>query len=318
MEFYGGKVNVMHTTQLKYALEVEKTGSITAAAQSLYLSQPNLTKSIRALEDEVNIQIFQRTPKGMIPTREGKEFLSNARVIYEQISNFDAKYTSTRAGGVNMTMCIPRATYLSLAITDFLNTIVDEEKISVSIKECSPLTTIKSVTSGEAHIGVVRYFTKHEEYLFEVLDRRGIAHEHLLEFEPKVVMSRNHPLADKDEILLSDLEDYTELIQGDNEEMRRENGVSEVSALKGIQEKKIYLYGRGSQGDILTNVRGTYMWVSNMPERVLRAGNLVIRDCPDQNRIARDALIYREGHMFNDYENTLCRCMKEKIKELYG
>lgn len=308
----------MNTIQLKYALEIEKTGSITAAAQSLYLSQPNLTKAIRALEEEVNIQIFQRTPKGMTPTREGKEFLSHARVIYEQISNFDAKYTSTRSDGVNMTMCIPRATYLSLAITDFLNTIVDEEKISVSIRECSPLTTIKAVTSGEAQIGVVRYFTKHEEYLFEVLERRGIERRHLLEFEPKIVMSKKHPLADKEEILMSELEIYTELIQGDNEEMRRENGVADVSALKGAQEKKIYLYGRGSQGDILTNVRGTYMWVSNMPEAVLRAGNLVMKKCADQNRVARDILIYRQGHMFSEYENKLCRCMIDKVKELYG
>ncbi len=308
----------MNTIQLKYALEIEKTGSITAAAQSLYLSQPNLTKAIRSLEEEVNIQIFRRTPKGMVPTREGKEFLSHARVIYEQISNFDAKYTSIRSDGVNMTMCIPRATYLSLAITDFLNTIVDEEKISVSIRECSPLTTIKAVTSGEAHIGVVRYFTKHEEYLFEVLERRGIKWEHLLEFEPKIVMSKKHPLAEKEEILTSDLVNYTELVQGDNEEMRRENGVADISALKGVQEKKIYLYGRGSQGDILTNVRGTYMWVSNMPDAVLRAGNLTMKKCTDQNRIARDILIYRQGHMFSEYENNLCKCMVDKIKELYG
>lgn len=308
----------MNTTQLKYALEIEKTGSITAAAQNLFLSQPNLSKAMKELESEVNIQIFRRMPKGMVPTREGKEFLAQAKVIYEQISNFDAKYTSKRINGITMTMCIPRATYLSLAITDFLNTVVDEDKISISIRECSPLTTIKAVTSGEAHIGVVRYFTKHEEYLFEVLEKRGIAKEHLLEFEPKIVMSQNHPLAEKEDISLAELEKYIELIQGDNEEMRRENGVSDVSALKGIQEKKIYLYGRGSQGDILTNVRGTYMWVSNMPEQVLHAGNLTLKKCSDQNRIARDILVYRQGHIFSEYEKNLCRCMKEKIKELYG
>ena len=242
----------------------------------------------------------------------------NARVIYEQMENFDAKYTAKRASSVNMTMCIPRATYLSLAITDFLNMIADEEKISISIKECSPLTTIKSLTSGEAHIGVVRYFTKHEEYLFDVLEKRGLEREHLLEFEPKIVMSKSHPLANKEEIFLSELGDYTELIQGDNEEMRRENSVADVSALKGTQEKKIYLYGRGSQGDILTNVRGTYMWVSNMPERVLHAGNLTMKKCADQNRVARDILVYRQGHMFSEYEEKLRNCMKEKIKELYG
>ena len=73
--FERSKTRKMNTTQLKYALEIEKTGSMTAAAQSLYVSQPNLTKAIKMLEEEVNIQIFQRTPKGMVPTDECKSYI---------------------------------------------------------------------------------------------------------------------------------------------------------------------------------------------------------------------------------------------------
>ena len=308
----------MNTTQLKYALEIEKTGSITAAAQNLYLSQPNLSKALKELESEVNISIFKRSSKGVIPTREGEEFLRSARVIYEQIENFDAKYTAKDSDGVDMTLCIPRATYLSVAIAEYLNKLSDVSKMSVSIKECSPLTTINSITSGDANIGVLRYFSKHEEYLFEVLNKRGIEHTHLFEFEPLVLMSKTHPLADKEDVLPEELEDYIEIIQGDVEDTRRENGIADINMYSGKQVKKIYLYGRAMQGDIVSNVHGTYMWVSNMPENVLDAANLVLKRCSKQDRIARDILIHRKSHIFSRYETMLCECINEKIKAMYG
>ena len=61
--------------QLKYAVEVEKTGSISKAAENLYMNQPNLSKSIRELEDDIGIAIFDRTAKGVVPTEKGREFL---------------------------------------------------------------------------------------------------------------------------------------------------------------------------------------------------------------------------------------------------
>ena len=50
----------MNTTQLKYALEIQKTGSITAAAQNLFLSQPNLCKAIKELEAEINMNLSEK------------------------------------------------------------------------------------------------------------------------------------------------------------------------------------------------------------------------------------------------------------------
>ena len=55
----------MNLQHLKYALEVEKTGSISKAAENLYINQPHLSKSIRELEANIGISIFDRTSKGV-------------------------------------------------------------------------------------------------------------------------------------------------------------------------------------------------------------------------------------------------------------
>ena len=65
-------MNIQH---LKYALEVEKTASISKAAENLYMNQPHLSKAIRELEESIGISVFNRTSKGVFPTKKGAEFL---------------------------------------------------------------------------------------------------------------------------------------------------------------------------------------------------------------------------------------------------
>ena len=62
----------MNTVLLQYAVEVEKTGSITQAAGNLYMDQPNLSKAIKTLEESLGAPIFKRTPKGVVPTARGR------------------------------------------------------------------------------------------------------------------------------------------------------------------------------------------------------------------------------------------------------
>jgi DNA-binding transcriptional LysR family regulator len=84
----------MNTQLLKYALEVERTGSITQAADNLFMAQPNLSKAIKELEDTLGIEIFKRTSKGMVPTEKGAEFLMYARNIVAQINEMESLYIS--------------------------------------------------------------------------------------------------------------------------------------------------------------------------------------------------------------------------------
>jgi DNA-binding transcriptional LysR family regulator len=69
----------MNIQYLKYALEVAKQKSISKASRALYMGQPNLSRAIKELEDELGIVIFERNSKGIIPTPDGEEFLQYAK-----------------------------------------------------------------------------------------------------------------------------------------------------------------------------------------------------------------------------------------------
>ena len=73
----------MTLQQLKYAITVAQTGTITEAAEKLYISQPSLTNAIHELEKEMNIEIFTRTNKGIIISKDGEDFLGYARQVLE-------------------------------------------------------------------------------------------------------------------------------------------------------------------------------------------------------------------------------------------
>lgn len=87
----------MTLQQLKYLIEVAEKGSINQAARSLYISQPSLSNAIRDIENEIQINIFKRTNKGIRVTAEGAEFLVYARQIVEQAELLEKKYKGKKS-----------------------------------------------------------------------------------------------------------------------------------------------------------------------------------------------------------------------------
>ena len=84
----------MTLQQLRYAIEVAASGSITAAAARLYIAQPSLSKALSELEGEMGITIFERSSRGVVPTEDGTRFLSYARQVVEQADLLEAQYKS--------------------------------------------------------------------------------------------------------------------------------------------------------------------------------------------------------------------------------
>ena len=81
----------MTLQQLKYVITVANTGTITEAANRLFISQPSLTNAIHELEKEMNITIFNRTNKGISISKEGEDFLGYARQVLEQAAILEAE-----------------------------------------------------------------------------------------------------------------------------------------------------------------------------------------------------------------------------------
>ena len=86
-------MNIIH---LKYAVEIEKTRSISKAAENLFMAQPNLSRAIKELEESIGIAIFNRTPKGITVTPDGEEFLHHARKILRQVEEMEQPPASSR------------------------------------------------------------------------------------------------------------------------------------------------------------------------------------------------------------------------------
>ena len=120
----------MTLQQLKYVITVAETGTITEAANQLFISQPSLTNAIHELEKEMNIVIFNRTNKGISLSKE-EGFLGYARQVLEQAAILEDKYKGN--GGGKKQFCVSTQHY-SFAVNAFVDLIKEygqENMISV-------------------------------------------------------------------------------------------------------------------------------------------------------------------------------------------
>ena len=74
----------MKLKQFAQVIELTKTGSFSQAARNLYISQPNLSYSIKQLEDEIGYPLFTRTNDGVIPTVRARDLIEHMMIIYRE------------------------------------------------------------------------------------------------------------------------------------------------------------------------------------------------------------------------------------------
>ena len=84
----------MTLTQLRYAIMVANSSSMNEAARNLFISQPSLSTAIKELEEEIGVELFRRTNRGISVTPEGEEFLGYARQVVEQYALIESKYVA--------------------------------------------------------------------------------------------------------------------------------------------------------------------------------------------------------------------------------
>ncbi|MGN0424803.1 MAG: LysR family transcriptional regulator [Acetatifactor sp.] len=298
----------MNTTYLNYALEIERVGSISQAAQNLYMAQPNLSKAIRELEKELGFTIFKRTAKGVRPTEEGTEFLYHARQIMEQVGAVERISQRIGTDKLKYKISIPRGSYIVDGFTSFLSELELEKGMEVTINETNALGTISNVADRGYNLGIIRYQMVDEAHYLTMLKNNHLTYETIWEFEYVLVMSKNHPLANKETIKPEDLSEYTKITHGDIElpHVRRINHETEMAP-----RNVIYVYERGSQFDLLTNVPTTYMWVSPIPQKLLDKLQLVQRICRAEDNLYKDVMIFREDYHITEHD----RLFQKKIYE---
>lgn len=306
----------MNVTYFKYALEVEKTASITQAANNLYMGQPNLTKAIKKLEASVGFAIFKRTQHGVYPTKKGAEFLSYARNIISLIDEMEALYSQNNANMVNFNICVPRASYITYTFSKFINELVKKKELNVDFRETGSTEIINNVASGEYNLGIIRYSNRHEKYFKSIMADKSLQRKQLWEFEYLVLMSEENPLAKSKEIRLEDLELFTEITHGDFSVPSVNHTQLYKNDAQPKNQSRIYIYERGSQFDLLNGVPTTYMWVSPLPAEILKEHKLVQRRCVNIGDMCKDILIHRTDYKLSKTEKSFFDCLNQTIEEL--
>ncbi|MBE6905612.1 LysR family transcriptional regulator [Marasmitruncus massiliensis] len=302
----------MNLAYLRYVSEVEKSGSITKAAQNLYMGQPNLSKAIKELEKEIGITIFRRTAKGVETTRKGEEFLAYANTILSQIDELESLYQPKTQHAIQLSLSVPRATYLSSLFAEFVSRLDVKEHMDIHYRETNSMAAANDVSCGESDLGVIRYQVIYESYFVSYLHDLKLTAEPLREFTMQLLMSKEHPLAQLPEVNYHMLGGYTEIVHGDLQVPSL--SFSEIAVGAGLESpaRRIYVYERGSQFDLLHRVAGSYMWVSPMPKEILDRCGMVTRACPLSKLLNKDVLIFRRGHQFNKVQNRFLAFLREQ------
>ena len=309
----------MNTQHFRYALEVEKTGSITQAAENLFMGQPNLSKSIKELEDTLGIVIFKRTSRGVVPTEKGQAFLRYAKNILLQIDQMQNICRGNDPEMQSFNVCVPRGSYASVAAMEFVSSLDNEKPMDINLGETTSIDGVNMVADGIFNIGVIRYQVQYETYFSDFCRDKGLKCEAIWEFESLALMSKEHPLKDKEKLSLSDFEPYVEITHGDCNVPYINVAQSENVSLEISDKKVVNLYKGTDPFLLLSMMPSAFMWVSPTPDSILQRYNLVQRSCNAPAHKYKDVMVCREGTKLSEIDKRFIDKLYEtKNKVTFG
>ncbi len=304
-------MNLLH---MKYAVEVARLGSLGKASETLLIATPNISRSIKELESDLGITIFERTTKGMELTPEGEEFISFAKGILSQIEHIEDFYKNGVAKKQEFSISVPRACYISEAFAEFSKSL-SEDAAEIFYKETNSQRTIRNMLEHDYKLGIIRYAENYDRYFKSMLEEKGFQYELVTEFTYSLLMSVENPLSQKDEITFDDLKDYIEIAHADPY-------VPSMPLSKVVKEelpdninRRIFIFERASQFDLLSINPQTFMWVSPAPESLLKRYNLVQKKCKDNKKVYKDILIYKNGYRLSKLDRQFITALCESKRK---
>ena len=306
-------MNILH---MKYAVEVAKVGSLNKASETLLVATPNISRSIKELEGDLGIVIFDRTAKGMELTPEGEEFLNYAKGILSQIDEVENLYKKGTSKKQKFSISVPRACYISEAFSEFSKSLSDEPA-EIFYKETNSQRTINNILNHDYKLGIIRYAENYDKYFKSMLDEKGLTYEMITEFSYSLIMSADSPLAQKEEITFDDLKGFIEIAHADPYVPSMPLSKVVKEELPDNIDRRIFIFERASQFDLLSNNPETFMWVSPAPESLLKRYNLVQKKCVDNKKIYKDVLIYKNGYKLSkldrQFMTELCEAKRKYL-----
>ena len=309
----------MKLQQLEYVVAIAREGSITGAAKKLYQSQPNVSTALKELEAETGVQIFWRTGSGMVLTPEGEEFFGKARKIISDFHDLADSYSKGKGSSISFRVSATHSSYITAAVGLWINQLSSSGKnYNMHFIETNTSRVIEDISSGRSDIGVIRTAVGQGELYEEKLQARGLVREILTEFPMRVMMRKDHPLSELDDIPFEMLRECTEVIHGDEDlDLFRKTYINPDYDTE-YTGKAVFVYDRGSKISMLNTINDAYMWVSPMPESDLLHSNMVIKKCSYACVRICDMILYSPASKLIGLINSCISSLMDYSAENFG
>lgn len=196
-------VSVLHINQLKYLVDLAKTGSMNLTAKRMYISQPALSESVKRLEQELGCTLLTRSKTGIDFTDDGKMVLEHAQLILEQYESIthklQTKYEKQHLRGEVKLGAGPTIsdTFLPKLLLKMHQKYPD---ITISVQEDSGDALVERLKSAEVEyvlFGLTKtdYGNVKIEAFTDTFIHENLYYKKMYEDPLVCVMAKNHPIS---------------------------------------------------------------------------------------------------------------------------
>ena len=197
----------MTIQQLRYAVAIAEAGSLSRAAEKLYVTQPSLTNAVQELERELGITVFSRGGRGVSVTNDGAEFLFHARQVLQQMDLLREKYGGSGAHKKKFGISTQ---HYSFAVKSFVELVkrFGTDAYEFAIRETRTRDVISDVGSGKSEVGILYLSAFNRAPMEKLLRANHLEFHSLTSCNAYVYLWKGHPLAGRASIRFTELAPY--------------------------------------------------------------------------------------------------------------
>lgn len=291
----------MNLRALQYFVKLADLRHFSKAAEACFVSQPTLSTQIKKLEDELGVQLVERSPKNIMLTPVGEEIADRARLVLSDIDQIRAvaRRSGNPADGVLRLGLFPTlAPYFLPHVVPGIR--ARYPNLTLQLAEEKTETILSMLRQGGLDAGVLAL----------PINDDGLAMERLFAEPFVVALPGEHPLAERESIAMSDLE-HTELLLLEEGHCLREHAL-EVCALAGAHERVDF---HATSMETLRQMVGAGVGLTLMPLLAVKppiaaTENVAIRPFEDPVPKRTLALVWRGSSALSGFFSELAENLK--------
>lgn len=280
-------MEALDSRRLRHFLAVYDLRSIGQAADKLFLTQPALSKSIRQLETDLQIKLFDRTPLGVVPTVYGDALAQHARVIRSEMRHAETAISNLR-GAVKGSVTVGAGPSVASGLMPLATEALRRTRpgIRLTVVEGLVDTILPALRRGELDLAVGAW----PRVADSDITADTLTHDRVC-----VVAAPRHPLARKGEVELSDLLDYPWILPPPSQRWRQI--LEETFLAKGLSPPVPSVTSNSAsfiRTVLLDGLSLSYLPLQSLPARAARHSTLVALPAEGLSRDVEVTISIRE------------------------